>query len=249
MHIGNALKIALTTVLFTFVCLVIFAKYFGPIPLFVNSVNTTKTDLFTVDGKGEATVIPDTASFSVGITKSSSTVKDAQDTVNNTITKITQDLKNLGVNEKDIKTTDYSVNPNYDFLNGRQNTNGYTVSANLDIKVKPIDKANKAVDISTADGANMVNGVIFTVDDATLKSLEEKARNMAIDDARQKAESIAYAAGIRLGRIVNVQENAQNPRPIPMMAPVGAEKTSDQTQLNPGKNSISTTVTLSYETY
>lgn len=250
MKIGSrTIPIPIITVLFIFICLFVFFKLSGPIPFFIQNITTTKTSLFSVDGVGEATAIPDTAMISFGVTKTASTVQSAKDQVNAIANKITQDLKNLGINVKDIKTTNYSVNPQYDYSGGTQRFTGYIVDTNMQVKLQPIDKANQAIDITTQDGATQVSGVQFVVNDAKQKELTNEARKKAIADAKEKAQSLAGAAGINLGRIVDIQENAQNnPRPVPLLMET-AKGGGEPTQLNPGENTISTTITLSYETY
>jgi uncharacterized protein YggE len=249
-NIDRTITIPLITVLFIFICLFTFFKLFGPIPFFVQNITTTKTSLFSVDGVGEATAIPDTAMISFGVSKTASTVESAKNQVNEIANKITQDLKNLGVSIKDIKTTNYSVSPQYDYSGGTQRLTGYTVDTNMQVKLQPIDKASNAIDITTKDGATQVSGVQFIVDDTKQKELLNETRKKAINDAKDKAQSLSSAAGMRLGRIVDIKENAQNnPRPVPLL--MSAEKSGggEPTQLNPGENTISTTITLSYETY
>ena len=242
-------RTALLTTLAIFIVFFLYVKFVGPVPFSVNSVQTTKTNLFSVSGTGKVTGIPDTAVVSIGVTKTASTVALAQNQTNTAANKIIQDLKNLGIAEKNIKTTDYNVNPNYDYTMG-QNITGYTVTQTLEASIAPIDVANKAIDVATADGANLVNGVTFTFNDKTKKDLEDKAREEAVDMAKEKADSLAKATGIRLGRIVDVQEsNGYQPRPILMEAQSDGNAKSAPTQLSPGENSISIDITLSYETY
>ena len=143
----------LTTVAILFIFF-LYIKLAGPIPFYVQSIQTTKTNLFSVSGTGKATGIPDTAQLSIGVTKTASTIADAQSQTNTAVNKIIKDLKQLGIDEKNIKTTDYSVNPKYDYNRGEQNITGYTVTQSLEEKITPIDVAKKAVDIATTDGAN-----------------------------------------------------------------------------------------------
>lgn len=243
------MRISIISILFVFICLFLFFKLSGPIPFFVQNINTTKTSLFSVDGVGEATAIPDTAMISFGVSKTASTVQSAKDQVNEIANKITKDLKNLGVSEKDIKTTNYSVNPQYDYSGRTQRLTGYIVDTNMQVKLQPIDKANNAIDIVTQDGATQIAGLQFILNDTKQKELANDARKKAVADAKEKAQSLAYAAGMRLGRIVDIKENAQSPRPVPLL--MSAEKAGggEPTQLNPGENTITTTITLSYETY
>ncbi len=238
-------------ILFTLVSFFILVRVFGPIPFDVTSITTSKTDLFTVDGTGRATAIPDTAQINLGVTKSAPSIETAKNQVNDVMNRLTTDLKNLGVKEKDIQTTNYSVSPNYDYTGGSQRTNGYTVTADVTVKMTPPDKANQAIDVATKDGANTTGGVTFTLNDSAQKTLEEKARKEAIQNAKDKAQSIADTAGIRLARLVNVQENTNVPQPV-MYSAQKAQPLSgggEPTQLSPGQNSVSITVTLSYETY
>jgi len=241
------IKAPLLTIFFIFLGFFVYTKLAGPIPFSVNSIQTTKTNLFSVSGAGKATGIPDTAQISVGVTKTASTVNTAKDSVNSSANKIIDDLKKLGIPDKDIETTNYSINPNYDYALGKQTINGYTVTQTLEINIAPIDVANKAVDTATADGANLVGGINFTFNDKTKKDLENKARTEAVKMAKEKAGSLAKATGIRLGRIVDVQESG-NFEPRPIMMAQGLELKSEDTQLQPGENSITIDITLSYET-
>jgi len=244
-----------------FIVLFVYIKLAGPIPFFINSVNTTKTDLFSSSGEGQVTAVPDQATIDAGITVQAATVADAQNKVNKTSDKIIQDVKKLGLSDKDIKTTNYSVNPNYSneivpmgapmMGSGQQSITGYTVTQNLEIKVKPLDKANKVVDVSTADGANLVGGINFTFSDALQKSLSKQATQQAVDDAKNNAQTLANASGVRLGKIVNVVQNSNQPRPIMMGAGI-ASKATDQsapTNVTPGENTLTIDVVLYYETY
>lgn len=246
------LKTPFFTVIFIFIFLFLFTKIFGPIPFSVNSITTNKQNLFTVTGSAEVTAVPDTAMISLGINKTSSTVESAKEQVNEIINKITRDVKNLGVDEKDIKTSNFSVNPDYDYINGRETPKGYTVSATIDVRLDSIDKANSAIDVATRDGATQVGGVQFVLDDEEKAKLEEEARAEAIKKAKIKAASIARAAGIRLGRIVDVQESGGGNEPRPYYGLTNDAKQvnpEESTQLSPGENKVISNVSLSYETF
>jgi uncharacterized protein YggE len=256
-----------------FAGLFIYTKLAGPIPFYINSVNTTKTDLFNVDGTGTATAVPDTGVVSLGVTQTSATVADAQSKTNGIANKIIEDIKKLGISDKDIKTTNYSVTPNYGSNaiplipnqpqtmmypivpptgGSEQQIIGYTVTQNLEIDVKQMDKTNKVVDTATADGANLVGQVSFSFSDEMKTKLENKARGDAIKEAKQKAQDLANMSGINLGRLVNVVESNQI-RPWPMAYMGVGKSATDQAQpptnVTPGENTVSITVTLSYETY
>lgn len=241
------IKTPFITILLIFLCFFVYTKLAGTIPFFVNSVSTAKTDIFTVNGVGEASAVPNTANISLGISNTGTNIVSVQSQTNTIINKITQDLKNLGIEEKNIKTTNYSIYPNYNYAEGKQTVNGYTVAANITTKITPIEKLNQAIDLATKNGANTIGGISFTVNDNDLEKLKSKARKQAIAKAKEKAKSIANEAGISLGKIINVSESGDFSRPIPMYATQDM-KTTEATQIQPGENSITINITLSYET-
>ncbi len=252
-NLFSRLAVPFLTTLFALISFFVLAKVFGPIPFTVNSITTTKSDLFSVSGTGEVKGIPSKASISVGITETAKTADEAKNQANKVINDITNQLKTLGVAEKDIKTSNFSSYPEREMMpvNSGGNTNsGYTVTENLDITFDSVDKANKGLDIATAAGANNIGGVQFTLDEKKKEELEQQARIAAINDAKTKAQKLANAAGIRLGRVLNISES-QGGFPLPMAAKaMDAQGTTNATptQLNPGENTVSITVTLSYET-
>ncbi len=236
---------SLIPILFFFVCLFIYTKLAGPIPFSVNSVTTNKSDTFTVTGEGTSVAKPDVVVLTVGVSANGPTVKAAQDQINSFINKITEAIKKLGISPEDIKTTNYSINPNIDYSEGNQRITGYSASTNLIIKVKEIDKVNSVIDSATANGANQVGGINFEVSDKT--KAQNEAREMAVRQAKEKAEDAARIAGFRLGRIINYSEELPLVRgPMPLYAQ-GAAEVQDKTQVQPGSSEIKVTITLSYE--
>ena len=238
----------LTKIVLVFALAFLFLRFAPAIP--ISSVLSQKQALFTVDGTGKVTVVPDTAVINSGITSFSTTVNLAQSQSNTIINKISASLKKLGISDKDIKTSNYSIYPQYEYSKGSMHISGYTVSALLDVTIRNLDTLNEAIDVSTSNGANTISGIQLTVDEDKRKQLEVSARDLAIKEAKAKAESLARSAGITLGRIVNIQESAPNfPRPYLMTAEklaVGGQ--GGDTQISPGETSITSSVTLSYET-
>lgn len=244
------LKIPFFTIFFIFFFLYLYTKFAGPLPLYINSIQTTKTNLFQVQGTGQVSAVPDSATISFSVTKQASTIADAQNQTNIIFNNILQALRNLGTSDKNIKTTDYSVNPNYDYTSGQKIT-GYTVTQSVQVKLNSLDKVNQTTDTITQNGANVVGGISFGFSDDMRQKLEDQARVMAVQQAKTKAQSLANASGIHLGRIVDVNENTGfSPIPVPLNAGIGAKAEITQpTNITPGQNSISITITLSYETY
>ncbi len=221
-----------------FILLFTFTKIFGPIPFSVNSVTTTKFTTFDVSGEGKVTAIPDIAVVSVGIQANGQTVKVTQDQINSTINKVSDAIKKLGVEKKDIQTTNYNINPT-------KNT-GYEANTNLQIKIRKIENANSVIDAATANGANQVGGINFDIDDKS--KLENEARQKAVADAKSKAGDAAKIAGFKLGRIINYSESFGGIIPMPYRAMAADQAiVGIPTQVEPGSSEITVTVTLSYE--
>lgn len=249
MYMKQTTLSTLVSVVIFFLALFLYTKLAGPIPFSVQQTTINKTDLFTVSGTGKASVTPDIAKITVGVRANGQTVKQVQNDMNTAINKVSEAIKKLGVDSKDIKTTNYTVNPTYDYTSSRQQITGYTASTNLEIALKELEKANTVLDTAAANGANIIGNVTFDVADKT--KAENEAREQAIAEAKTKAKLASQAGGFSLGRIMNYQENMGNGTPRPMYA--AAEKMDSAigggvpTQIETGSQEITMTVTLSYE--
>lgn len=229
-----------------FLLLFIFTKFFGPIPFSVSSVVTQKSTTFDATGTGKVTIKPDIAYVNAGIRVQSQSVKSAQEQINTIINKVSQSVKSLGVDGKDIQTTNYSVNPDYDYTQGSQKIKGYQASTTLAIKVRDIDKINSIIDSATQAGANEISGISFDVDDK--QKAENEARQKAVDEAKKKAQDVSKIAGFKLGRIINYSEGSYDLQPMPYRALETTVAAQDlKTQVESGSQDITITVTLSYE--
>jgi len=241
------MKNTILTLIVFFVSLFLYTKFAGPIPFSITNVTSNKSDAFTITGVGKVSVKPDIATVNVGVQATGTTVKETQDNLNKNINAVSAAVKKLGVDEKDIKTSNYNVNPTYDYSSNRQRIVGYQASSNLTIKVRDIEKANSVVDGATAAGANTVGGISFDVDDKT--KAEDEARKLAVADAKAKAQLAAKTAGFTLGKIINYQESTGGYRPIMYSKADGLSVTGAgaPTELETGSTDIELTVTLSYE--
>lgn len=231
-----------------FVSLFAYTKLAGPIPFSMTSIVTSKTDSFTVTGEGKATVVPDVAVVSAGVTAQGSSVKRVQEEMNTKSNAIIANVKKLGVDAKDIQTSNYSIYPTYDYSGGNQRITGYQGNSTITVKVRDMDKANGVIDGATAGGANQVSGISFDVSDKT--KAENEAREKAVAEAKKKAETAAETAGFTLGRVINYSENQGGMPPRPyyakMDAAMGAPERAE-TPVEPGSSEITVTVSLSYE--
>lgn len=237
-----------TAVIVFFILLFVFAKW-GPAINF-STTTQTKGDPFVVTGEGKVFVTPDIAKITVGVQESGASLKTVQDNLNKKSAAITDAVKNLGVKKEDIKTTSYNLYPQYDYQNSPNRLTGYQVSTTYEITIKDFDKINDLIVIATGAGANMEGGINFEINEVTKKEKLQEARSLAAVDAKEKAQGLASAAGINLGKVINISESqgSNEIRPLPAMGgAVILDKLAVEPSIQAGQTEINVMVTLSFE--
>lgn len=179
---------------------------------------TVPTPSVSVTGTGKITVKPNIAHISFGVFTHETTASAAQSENDVIMAKITAALKAAGIKPEDIKTTGYSLQPSYtwDKTTEKNILNGYDMNDNVIVTVRTIADAGKIVSIIADNGANTVSGISFDVDDATLEQTKLAALDLAMTNARKKADVVAKAAGRTITSVqtVNVNENTYTPYPM-----------------------------------
>lgn len=165
---------------------------------------------FTVSGEGEVTAVPDIATVTFSVRETGTTVATAQELVEAKVKAAIDALANLGVEEKDRRTLNYSVSPKYEYVSGggfatNPRIVGYDVAQTIEAKVRDTDAAGDI--IGALGGANItdISGPTFTIDDP--EKLQAEAKEKAVKQAREKAKETAKALGMRLGEIVSYSES------------------------------------------
>lgn len=236
------------SIIIFFILLFIYSKFGPSLPISV--LTQTKGEPMMVTETGKVTAVPDIAKVNLGIEAQGQNLKNVQNDVNKKSKVLTDSLKKIGVEEKNIKTSNYSVNPEYDYQTTPFRINGYRVSINYEVKITDFDIVNEVLTMATQSGANVIGAISFEVNDKTKEEMTQKAREDAVKLAKAKAEGLAKAAGITLGKIINVIESSgyDYPRPIAYAKElsIGAGDSSQVANVTPGETEISVTVTLSY---
>lgn len=211
----------------------------------------------SVSGEGEAVSVPDVATFSFSVSANTANVSAGQREVTGKMDKILAALDDLGVEEKDIKTTNYSVYPRYVYPQvycittpcppARQVQDGYTISHDVTVKIRDTEKAGEALSLIGEFGATNLSGVSFTVDDPD--GVVEEARSKAIADAKDKAEKLAKDLDVRLVRVISFYENGGGPVPYYAEAYGGDTvlRSASAPTLPTGENTTRVSVTVTYE--
>lgn len=199
-------------------------------------------------GNGKTNVIPDLAVLNIGVKTEANSVKVGQDEntkkMNSIIDLIKKDYK---IEDKDITTTRYNINPSYSWVNNIQRIDGYTISQSVSVKIRNFENIGDILALSADKGANIISGPIFSIDDP--EEYKSQAREEAISEAKAKAQSLADKVGLKLGNIVGYYEGQDNA--IPIYYNEMAKGMGGAADLSPniesGSQDIEVNVTITYE--
>jgi len=220
------------------------------------------TNVITVSGEGEVFAVPDTAEFTFTIFEEGKTVAEVKTAATTKANDAIQALKERGVEEKDIKTMSYNLNPKYEWqpatcvrypCDRKQVQVGFTLNQSIRVKVRAIDTAGEMLEVVTDKGVQSVSGLTFTIADED--SVQAEARRQAINEAKAKAEKLASDLGVSLVRIVGFNEERGWPMPYyaerAMMeeaAPMGVGGGETSAPAVPaGENRVVSNVYITYE--
>ena len=203
----------------------------------------------SVSGEGKISAKPDIANVSLAVVAKGSTVKQVTNDGNVKMNQVLAAVKNLGVDAKDITTSQYNLYPDYNYLtNGGNKIIGYNLTQEITVKVRDLTKVDEILDGGTKAGANQVGSLTFDIDDTG--AVKKQAREKAFAAAREKAQEMAAAAGVKLGRVVTFSEDAA-PVAYPMMNFAMEAKSSDAAggapSVEPGSKELSISVSVTYE--
>lgn len=205
----------------------------------------------TVSGDGKAFAIPDIAQLNVGMqTGRQTTANVAMTRLKTSMDAVIAAVKAQGIDDKDITTQNFWLNPVYDYSNGQQIARGFEAGQSLTVKVRDLDKASEVLGAATAAGANQAGGVQFAVDNPN--EVQAEARAEAIKEAQQKAQVLAQQLGVRLGKILNFSEGYGGGYPTPMyydraVMGVGGAAENQAVQLPVGEQEVNVNVSITYE--
>ena len=158
----------------------------------------------SVNGIGRVTIVPDIATINIGVRSESEIVTDALDGNTAQANAIARVLKELGIEEKDIQTSNFNIYPSerYDPMTGQVEGRFFVVENTVNVTVRDLSSLGEVLNAVVEAGANSIYGISFNVDDRSAAIAE--ARELAIAEAKAKAEVIAEAAGVQLGEIINI---------------------------------------------
>ena len=208
-------------------------------------INGTRLDL---QARGESRVVPDVAVISAGVLTQSVDAGSAMRDNAARMSRVLAALKAAGIAAKDVQTQAVSLQPQYRYANNEVPViTGYQANNMVTVRFRDIGKSGAVLDILVKEGANQINGPSLTVDDP--EAAQDAARLAAMTKLRERAELYAKAAGLKVGRIVQLSESVEytgNPQPMMMRAAM-AEDSSPKTSIAAGEQGIGVTVNAVFE--
>jgi len=205
----------------------------------------TNNNLIYFNGEGKVYTKPDIAFVDFSVVTQGVRIKDVQEANTSKMNNIITFLKKSGIEEKDIKTTSYSLYPQYVYEESKiPQISGYQINQTVSIKIRDLTKVGDILQDAVGWGVNQVNSLYFGVEND--EQLKEQAREMAIKDAKAKAEKLASQIGIKLGKIIGFSESGNGYIPI-YKEGYGVGGGSASPDIQAGESEIVVNVTLTYE--
>lgn len=158
----------------------------------------------SVNGTGRVTIVPDIAMVNIGVRTEAEVITDALDGNTTQANAIARVLQSLGVEEKDIQTSNFNIYPNdrWNPMTGEIEGRTFVVENTVSVIVRDLSSLGKVLNAVVEAGANSIYGITFDVEDRSAAVAE--ARDLAIQDAKAKAVTIAESAGVQLGDLISI---------------------------------------------
>jgi uncharacterized protein len=199
-----------------------------------------------VQGQAQVLEAPDRAVVRLGVNAEASTAQAAQEQASGIMQKILQSVTALKIAREDVQTSRITLSPVYaqPRPGDQPRITGYRATNVVSVRLSDFALIGRVIDAGITSGANAVEGVEFTLQDAT--AARARALASAVADARQKAEAMATALGVRLGPVLEVQESGAVMIPRAMSMARGMEMAAMDTPVEPGQLEISGNITIRF---
>ncbi len=219
------------------------------LPLAAHAAETPVQPRIIVTGEGEASVAPDMALISLSVMREAKTAREAMDANNDDMAKVIEAIRASGVDDRDVQTAGLQIMPRYNFTNqpdGSQQAElvAYQVTNTLSVRVRDLGRTGELIDKAVSLGVNQGGNIVFTNDDPS--SVIGEARKNAVADAVQKANTLAQAAGVKLGRVVEISDQSFTSQPMPMAAKA-FDRAMSAVPIQPGENAYRVQVNMTFE--
>ncbi len=201
----------------------------------------------SVTGDGVVSVQPDMATIRFAVVTQARSAAQALTENSRTTAQALDTVRGAGIENRDMQTSGLSLAPRWSdrssSLGSAPQIIGYVARNEISVRVRDLDQVGPLLDVLVSGGVNQFNGLIFGLQD--MESAQQKARILAVQDARTRAETYARAAGVRLGRVVSIVENGAMAPDVRFMATERA-MTAAPVPVAPGELEIRASVSMSF---
>lgn len=238
-------------------CSLLSAATFAPLSAHAqqgpNPVLAANGTLLSISAEGRSTRTPDMATFSAGVTSQGDTAGAALAANSADMTRVIAALKRAGIAERDIQTSNLSLNPIYapqrnlpdgTVVPAEAKIIGYQVNNSVSVRQRKLGDYGKVIDTLVSAGANQVNGPGFEMENPDPAT--DEARLAAIAKARARAELYAKATGLKVGRILSLSESGGWSPPQPMYRMAKNDEMAS-TPVQAGEVSLNVSVSVQFE--
>lgn len=214
----------------------------------------------TISATGEVYAKPDLALASFTVVTEKKTVGEAMRENTEKMNKVVSFVKEQGIKDKDLKTTNFNIYPQYEWRKGetcvppcpegKRVLTGYEISQSLQVKIRDLEKIGDIIQGATEKGANQIGDLQFTIDQRD--EFEKQAREQAIKEAKDKAKELASQLGVNLVRITSFNEGSTGFRYYDNLSFAESAATPKAMgggvpQIQTGENKIEVQVVITYE--
>lgn len=220
------------------------------LPHAANAQENRPVPRIVVTGEGEAAIAPDMAIVTLSVMREAATARAALDEANAAMAAVIAAMKDMGIEARDLQTAGLQINPNYRYPQdgGSEPPRivSYQVSNTLTVRVRDVAKVGEVIDGAVTLGVNQGGSIVFTNDDT--RPVMDQARTRAVEDAIARARTLAQAAGVQLGPILELTEQSHMPQPMPIGAKAfRMEAASDAVPVEAGENTYRVQVSVTFE--
>lgn len=232
-------------------CLLIAALFSMSLSVAASADDSSPPPRILVTGQGSADIAPDMAVLTLAVTRQAETARAALDANSAAMKEVHEAMRNAGIENRDMQTSGFSIQPNYVYPapqgSGEREPPrivGYTVRNSLTVRIRDIDLVGAILDQSVSLGVNEGGNITFTNADPTAAITQ--ARTRAVQDAIARADTLAEAAGVKRGRLLEISEQSFNPRPAPMMEMAMGRAADSAVPVAVGENTYQVSVNVTY---
>jgi uncharacterized protein YggE len=204
----------------------------------------------TLDVIGQATMVVkyDTATLSFGVSELHPTAVEAYQAMGKQMNAVVEALKSKGIKEEQLKTGTLSLQPEYEWLKeDGQKLRGFRATNSLSVETQELDQVAELMQIAVEAGANQVNGVSFSVKNK--ERLVQSALDLAVDNAKEKAERVAKRLGTQVAGVYSVQVHDQSGSPVryEMARKTMAADSASSAPVFQGDGELSVSISVTFE--